>query len=201
MLGPNRGTLRGDALPEGRQARPVAGRGLPRPQDGRRRRARARRRRDRHADRRPRHRAARREPARRVDRRARRPDGPDRRHDRAGRRPRALPDRRGREPVRGLPDPRRGQQRPGVLGKALRGYEPARTRFFEGRSRPAAESRAPRSARSTARTDRYVYIDLGFFDELESLRRLVGPARAGLRARPRVRPPRPEPDGRPRARE
>jgi uncharacterized protein len=51
---------------------------------------------------------------------------------------------------------------------ALRGYEPARTRFFDG-----AVSTGCGSATSTVGpfycpADRYVYIDLGFFDQLES---------------------------------
>ena len=43
-----------------------------------------------------------------------------------------VPDRCGRERARGLSHRRGRQQRPGVLDGALRGYEPTRTRFFDG---------------------------------------------------------------------
>ena len=57
----------------------------------------------------------------------------------------------------------------------------------------AAAPRRPRRARSTARPTP-VYIDLSFCDELKTtVRRQRRPVHPGLRARPRVRPPRAEP--------
>ncbi len=53
-------------------------------------------------------------------------------------------------------------------GKTLRGYEPTRTRFFDGSIQtgcgPASSAVGPFYCAS----DRYVYIDLGFFDQLQS---------------------------------
>ena len=51
---------------------------------------------------------------------------------------------------------------------ALRGYEPARTRFFEGGVATACGNASSAVGPFYCPADRYVYIDLGFFDELES---------------------------------
>ncbi len=51
---------------------------------------------------------------------------------------------------------------------ALRGYEPARTRFFEGGVATACGEASSAVGPFYCPVDRYVYIDLGFFDELES---------------------------------
>jgi predicted metalloprotease len=51
---------------------------------------------------------------------------------------------------------------------ALRGYEPARTRFFEGAVQSACGQATSAVGPFYCPSDRYVYIDLGFFDELES---------------------------------
>jgi hypothetical protein len=52
--------------------------------------------------------------------------------------------------------------------KALRGYEPARTRFFDGAVSTACGNATSAVGPFYCPADRYVYIDLGFFDELES---------------------------------
>ena len=64
-------------------------------------------------------------------------------------------------------------------------------------SRPAA-SRSRRPGRSTARATSKVYLDLGFFDELQPALRRARRLRAGLRARARDRASRAEPDRAPR---
>ena len=51
---------------------------------------------------------------------------------------------------------------------ALRNYEPARTRFFEGVIGTGCGQASSASGPFYCPADRYVYIDLGFFDELES---------------------------------
>ena len=51
---------------------------------------------------------------------------------------------------------------------AFRGYEPARTRFFDGGVSTACGNATSAVGPFYCPADRYVYIDLGFFDELES---------------------------------
>jgi uncharacterized protein len=52
--------------------------------------------------------------------------------------------------------------------KALRGYEPTRTRFFDGAISTGCGSASSAVGPFYCPRDRYVYIDLGFFDQLES---------------------------------
>ena len=52
--------------------------------------------------------------------------------------------------------------------KALRNYEPARTRFFDGSVSTGCGAASSSVGPFYCPRDRYVYIDLGFFDELES---------------------------------
>ncbi len=52
--------------------------------------------------------------------------------------------------------------------KAFRGYEPTRTRFFEGGIDTGCGSASSASGPFYCPNDRYVYIDLGFFDQLQS---------------------------------
>jgi predicted metalloprotease len=52
--------------------------------------------------------------------------------------------------------------------QALRGYEPARTRFFDGAVSTGCGSATSAVGPFYCPVDRYVYIDLGFFDQLES---------------------------------
>lgn len=51
---------------------------------------------------------------------------------------------------------------------ALPGYEPARTRFFDGAVSTGCGSATSAVGPFYCPADRYVYIDLGFFDQLES---------------------------------
>jgi uncharacterized protein len=53
-------------------------------------------------------------------------------------------------------------------GSALRNYDPARTRFFDGAVTTGCGQATSASGPFYCPADRYVYIDLGFFDELES---------------------------------
>jgi len=52
--------------------------------------------------------------------------------------------------------------------KALRGYEPTRTRFFDGAIRTGCGTASSAVGPFYCPNDRYVYIDLGFFDALRS---------------------------------
>jgi uncharacterized protein len=52
--------------------------------------------------------------------------------------------------------------------KALRGYEPARTRFFEGGIQTGCGAASSAVGPFYCPRDRFVYIDLGFFEQLKS---------------------------------
>jgi predicted metalloprotease len=52
--------------------------------------------------------------------------------------------------------------------KALRGYEPTRTRFFDGTIQTGCGVASPAVGPFYCPADRFVYIDLGFFDQLQS---------------------------------
>jgi uncharacterized protein len=52
--------------------------------------------------------------------------------------------------------------------RAFRGYEPTRTRFFEGGIDTGCGAASSAVGPFYCPTDRYVYIDLGFFDQLQS---------------------------------
>ncbi len=52
--------------------------------------------------------------------------------------------------------------------RALRGYEPTRTRFFEGGIQTGCGAASSATGPFYCPNDRYVYIDLGFFDQLQS---------------------------------
>jgi predicted metalloprotease len=52
--------------------------------------------------------------------------------------------------------------------KALRGYEPTRTRFFDGTIQTGCGAASAAVGPFYCPNDRYVYIDLGFFDQLQS---------------------------------
>ncbi|HEX2428167.1 MAG TPA: neutral zinc metallopeptidase [Gaiellaceae bacterium] len=53
-------------------------------------------------------------------------------------------------------------------GKALRGYEPTKTRFFDGSIQTGCGPASSAVGPFYCPNDRYVYIDLGFFDQLQS---------------------------------
>jgi uncharacterized protein len=52
--------------------------------------------------------------------------------------------------------------------RALRGYEPTRTRFFDGGIQTGCGAASSAVGPFYCPNDRYVYIDLGFFDQLQS---------------------------------
>jgi predicted metalloprotease len=52
--------------------------------------------------------------------------------------------------------------------KALRGYEPTRTRFFDAPMQTGCGVGSPATGPFYCPNDRFVYIDLGFFDQLQS---------------------------------
>ena len=52
--------------------------------------------------------------------------------------------------------------------RALRGYEPTRTRFFDGTIHTGCGPASSAVGPFYCPNDRYVYIDLGFFDQLQS---------------------------------
>jgi hypothetical protein len=53
-------------------------------------------------------------------------------------------------------------------GRALRGYEPTRTRFFDGGIQSGCGPASSATGPFYCPRDRYVYVDLGFFDQLQS---------------------------------
>jgi uncharacterized protein len=53
-------------------------------------------------------------------------------------------------------------------GRTLRGYEPTRTRFFDSPMQTGCGVGSPATGPFYCPRDRFVYIDLGFFDQLQS---------------------------------
>ena len=75
-----------------------------------------------------------------------------------------------------------------------RAYAISRTVFFDGSTPTGCGTATSDVGPFYCPVDKHVYIDLGFFDELRTRFGASGrPVRAGLRARPRVRAPRPGP--------
>ena len=77
---------------------------------------------------------------------------------------------------------------------ALEGYQEAPTVFFDGLVDTGCGEASSAVGPFYCPADRQIYIDLGFYEQLESqLRRARRRLRRGLRDRPRVRAPRAEP--------